>query len=120
MNTAQTAGTIVQMPTGEYGIIGDAAALATAYAAGTPIAPTNDPYDGDLLYLGLTRETYGDYGRTLETLGLAYLKDDGRAVYYLNTSRLDDAPAFAYAIGDVDDYDPYSDADDDYLNPRYS
>lgn len=120
MNTTQTTGTIVQMPTGEYGILGDAAALAAAYAARTPIAPTNDAYDGDLLYLGLTRETYGDYGRTLETLGLAYTKDDGRAVYYLNTSRLDEAPALAYALGEADDYDPYDAADDDYLNPRYS
>lgn len=120
MNTTQTTGTIVQMPTGEYGIVGDADALAAAYAAGTPIVPTNGPYSSDLLYLGLARETYGDYGRTLETLGLAYIKDDGRAVYYLDTNRLDQAPAFAYAISDVDDYDAYGDADDDYLNPRYS
>jgi len=120
MDATRTTGTIVQTPDGEYGIVGDADALAAAYANGTPIAPTNDPYDGDLLYLGYTRETYGDYGRTLETLGLAYLKDDGRAVYYLNTGRLDEAPAFDDALNGVNDYDPYGDADEDYLNPRYS
>lgn len=120
MNTTQTAGTIVQMPTGEYGILGDAAALAAANANGTPIAPTNKPYAGDLLYLGLTRETYGDYGRALETLDLAYLKDDGQAVYYINTSRLDEAPALAEALGLLDDYGYEDAADDGYLNPRYT
>jgi hypothetical protein len=113
-------GTIVQLDNGQYGIRGDAADLAAAYAAGTPIAATNDPYDGDLLYLGSTRETYGDHGRTLETLGLAYLKNDGQAVYHLNTNRLDEAPAFGFAIGELDDYNYDDAADDDYLNPRYS
>jgi hypothetical protein len=115
----KTTGTIVQLDTGEYGVRGDATELAAAHANGTPISPTNAPYVSDLLYLGLTRETYGDYGRSLETLGLAYTKDDGQAVYYLNTSRLDEAPALAEALGELDDYGYDDAADDDYLNPRY-
>ncbi|ACU71733.1 hypothetical protein Caci_2824 [Catenulispora acidiphila DSM 44928] len=113
-----TTGTIVQLDSGEYGISGDATALADAYTNSTPIAPTNAPYAADLLYLGSTRETYGDYGRSLETLGLAYIKDDGQAVYYLNTNRLDQAPALAEAFGQFDNYG-YDAADDDYINPRY-
>lgn len=120
MSSNHTAGTLVQLNDRKYGIRGDAAALAAAYVAGSPITPTNEPYAGDLLYLGLTRETYGDYGRTLETLDLAYLKDDGQAVYYLNTDRLDEAPALAEALGQYDNYEPYDAADDNYLNPRYS
>lgn len=119
-----TSGTIVQMKNGSYGIRGNADALATAYEAGTPITPTNPPYRQDKLYIGRTRETYGDYGRTLETVGLAYTKDNGEVVYYLDTSRLGEAPAFRAALEEVEDqeeeeYRAMARADDEYLNPPY-
>lgn len=117
-------GTIVQTRTGRYGIRGDADTLAAAYEAGAPVAPSNAPYADDRIYLGLTRETYGDYGRTLETTALAYIKSDGQAVYYIDTERLDEAPAFRTALQQEQDRMAAEEAamyarDDDYLNPHY-
>ncbi|WP_431979993.1 hypothetical protein [Streptomyces qinglanensis] len=123
--TMTTTGTLVQIAGGEYGIRGDAAALAAAYEAGTPVAPTNGPYAQDRIYLGNTRTTYGDYGITPETRGLAYTRDDGQAVYHIDLSRLaEHAPAFAAALQQIDDEIDAADArmrarDDEYLNPRY-
>lgn len=91
---------------------------------GTPVTPTNAPYRQDKIYLGLTQETWGDYGRTLETLGLAY-SDNDQAVYHINTQRLaDEAPAFYAALEEMwereDALDAAADArDDEYFNPRY-
>lgn len=112
------------MRNGSYGIRGNATELAAAYEADTPVIPTNGPYAQDRLYLGRTRETYGDYGRTLETVALAYTKADGQAVYYIDTSRLDEAPAFAAALQQEDDRLAAEEAamyasDNEYLNPRY-
>lgn len=120
-----TTGTIVQTSDGSYGICGNAAALAAVYEAGTPVTPTNEPYSQDRLYLGHTRETRGDYGRTLETRGLAYTKDNGEAVYYVDMERLADAPAFSAALQELEDEMDAAEAamaraDDDYLNPRYT
>lgn len=117
-------GTITLMRNGSYGIRGNADVLAAAYEAGSPVAPTNGPYAADRLYLGSTRETYGDYGRTLETLSLAYTKDDGQAVYYIDTTRLAEAPAFAAALQEQQDREDAAEManrrrDDGYLNPRY-
>lgn len=117
-------GTIVQTKRSAYGVRGDADSLAAAYEAGAPVIPTNGPYAKDRLYLGRTRETYGDYGRTLETLALAYTKADGQAVYYIDTTRLDEAPAFAAALQQEQDRMAAEEAamyasDDEYLNPRY-
>jgi hypothetical protein len=117
-------GAIVQMRNGSYGIRGNADDLAAAYEASAPVIPTNGPYVEDRLYLGLTRETYGDYGRTDETLALAYTKDDGQAVYYIDTRRLDEASAFAAVLQQEQDEMAAEEAamharDDEYLNPRY-
>jgi len=117
-------GTIIQMQDGLFGIRGDATTLAAAFETGTSVTPANAPYSGDRIYLGLTRETWGDYGRTLETKSLAYTKDDGQAVYYIDTTRLSEAPAFASALQEMWDQLDAEEAamarrDDEYLNPRY-
>lgn len=119
-----TTGTIVQLRTGGYGMRGDAESLAAAYEAGAPVTPTNGPYSGDRLYLGRTGETMGDMGRRLQTEGLAYMKDDGEAVYYVDTARLSEAPAFRAELARVADEVAAADAamyarDEEYLNPRY-
>lgn len=117
-------GKIVQMRTGYYGVRGDANTLATAYEAGTPITPTNAPYAQDKVFLGLTRETYGDYGRTAETVALAYTTDDGEAVYYLDTNNFSQCPAFADAYDEAIEtsmglHAAADAADREYFNPRY-
>ena len=117
-------GKIVQMRTGYYGVRGDAATLAAAYETGTPITPTNAPYAQDKVFLGLTRETLGDYGRTQETVGLAYTTDDGDAVYYLDTNNFSQCPAFADAYDEaietsMDLHAAADAADREYFNPRY-
>ncbi|MER5875499.1 helix-turn-helix domain-containing protein [Streptomyces sp. NPDC001910] len=120
-----TTGTIIQMPDGDFGILGDAGILAAAFENGTPVTPTNEPYAGDRIYLGITRETRGDYGRTVETVGLAYTKDDGQAVYRIDTQRLaSDAPAFYAVLEEMWDREEAAEAaamsqDRDYFNPRY-
>ena len=119
-----TTGTIVQLHNGSYGICGDENDLAAAYETGTPIAPTNGPYAQDRVYLGSTRETYSDYGRSLETLGLAYQKENGQAVYYIDMARLKDAPAFSAELQKTWEDAMAQEAamarrDNEYLNPRY-
>jgi hypothetical protein len=120
-----TSGTIIQMPDGDFGILGDAGILAAAFENGTPVTPTNEPYAGDRIYLGVTRETWGDYGRTLETAGLAYTKEDGRAVYRIDTQRLAaEAPAFYAVLVEMWDREEAAEAavmsqDRAYFNPRY-
>ncbi|WP_019549812.1 MULTISPECIES: hypothetical protein [Streptomycetaceae] len=120
-----TTGTLVQIRGGEYGIRGDADALAAAYADGAPVTPTNAPYAQDRIYLGDTQATYGDFGITTEQRGLAYTREDGQAVYHIDLSRLaKHAPAFAAALQQLEDEADAADAamrarDDEYLNPRY-
>jgi hypothetical protein len=124
--TAMTAtGTIIEMQDGTFGICGDAAQLAAAFENGTPVTPSNAPYAQDRIYLGLTRETWGDYGRTLETVGLACIKADGQAVYHIDTQRLAaEAPAFYAVLEEMwEREDAAEDAanarDNEYFNPRY-
>lgn len=117
--------TIVQMKTGEFGACGNAAELAAAFEHKTPVTPTNGPYAQDRIYLGDTRTTWGDYGQTLETVGLAYIKDDGQAVYHIDPQRLaSEAPALYAELERVwaqeDAAEAATDAaDHDYFNPRY-
>lgn len=118
-----TTGKIVTTSDGSYAVRGDADALAAAYETGAPVTPTQARYAQDRLYLGDTRETYGDYGRTLETRGLAYTSGS-EAVYYIDMARLDGAPALAAALQELQDEMDAEDAamaraDDEYLNPRY-
>jgi hypothetical protein len=123
--TVTVTGTIVQMKDGRFGIRGNAADLAAAFANGTPVTPTNAPYAQDRIFLGLTRETWGDYGRTLETVSLAYTNPDGQAVYHINSSRLaPEAPAFYAALEEMWAREDAEEAainarDDEYFNPRY-
>ncbi|MFE9250747.1 hypothetical protein [Streptomyces sp. NPDC007088] len=122
---AEPTGTIVSLPRGRYGVRGNAEALAAAYRDRAPVTPTNPPYAQDKVFLGLARQTYGDYGITPETLGLYDTTDDGDAVYYLDTNDLSQCPAFATAyweaIAQTDQAAAAAQArDDDYLNPRYT
>ncbi|WP_181785055.1 helix-turn-helix domain-containing protein [Streptomyces phytophilus] len=119
-----TTGTLVEIPGQYYGVRGDTDTLAAAYQNGAAVTVDSGPYAGDRVYLGLTRWTLGGYGRTQEILGLAYTKDDGQAVYYLDTNRLAEAPAIAAAFQRFDDEVAAADAktraqDDAYLNDPY-
>lgn len=116
--------TITQTRTGQYAMRGDADQLAAAFTAGTPVTPTNSSYAADRLYLGRACETYGDYGRTTQTTGLAYMREDGQAVYYLDMKRLDEAPAFRQAYFAALDAEEAAQAaadarDSEYFSPRY-
>lgn len=124
MNEHMTTGKIVTTSDGSYAVRGDGDALDAAYKTGDPVTPTQVRYAQDRLYLGDTRETYGDYGRTLETRGLAYTKEGGEAVYYIDMARLDGAPVLAAAIQELQDEMDAEDVamarvDDEYLNPKY-
>lgn len=121
--TAQPTATLVALRRG-YGLRGDAAALAAALESGTPVTLDNAEYAGELVHIGYTQETIGGYGRTLETKGLAYTKDNGQAVYHANLDRLEKAPRLAAALQQVEDELDAAEArmyahDEDYLNPRY-
>lgn len=123
----QPTGTLVRVRRNLHGILGNAATLAAAYEAGTPVTLDSGDYAGDKLLLGYTRETYGDYGRTMETLSLARTEDDGQAVYYIDTTtvaRMDEAPLLKAALlkawDDEEAAQAAADAaDNDYFNPRY-
>jgi hypothetical protein len=122
----QPTGALIRIRRNLYGVLGNAEQLAAAYEAGTPVTLTDD-YAGDKLPLGYTRQTYGDYGRTMETLGLYRIEGDGQAIYYIDMStvaHMDEAPLLkadllktweaqeaAAAAADA--------ADDEYFNPRY-
>lgn len=120
-----TTGTIIELEDGAFGVCGSAADLAAAFDAGTPVTPTNTPYAADRIYLGVTRQAWGDYGLTIETVGLAYTRDDGQAVYHIDTKRLAaEAPALYAALEEMwEREDVAAEADDaadrEYFNPRY-
>lgn len=123
----QPIGTLVRVDRHHYGIRGNAAALAAAFEAGTLVTLDSGTYTGDKLHLGYTRETYGDYGRTLETLGLHGIQDDGQAVYYIDTTtvaRMGEAPLLKAALLKAWDEEEAAQAaadaaDNEYFNPRY-
>lgn len=123
----QPTGTLVRVRRNLYGILGNAAALAAAYEAGRAVTLDSGDYTGDKLLLGYTRETYGDYGRTMETLSLSHIEDDGQAVYYIDTTtvaRMDEAPLLKAALlkgwEEEEAAQAAADAaDNEYFNPRY-
>ncbi|MEC4016058.1 hypothetical protein [Streptomyces sp. H27-D2] len=93
---------------GHIGAIGDASILRAAFTAGAPIT-LDGKFAGERVYLGHTRQIYGDYGITLETLGLdrelgespAHPGVQG-AVYLIDLTRLDDAPRLAALVRETE------------------
>ncbi|GAA0406087.1 hypothetical protein [Streptomyces luteireticuli] len=93
---------------GHPGVAGPAETLRAAFEAGTPVT-LDGAYKGERVYLGHTRQTYGDYGITLETIGLD--RDLGEtskfpgvriAVYLVDLKRLELAPQLEAKLRDVE------------------
>ncbi|MFI9463741.1 hypothetical protein [Streptomyces xiamenensis] len=120
---------------GHVGVVGAAAVLKSAYEAGQQVTLTGK-YEGERVYLGHSRQTYGDYGITMETIGLDRELPDGHrdypgvpcAVYLLDTERLEGAPRLreyiyqAEAESRIQAMEAEARAqrdEDEYLNPRY-
>ncbi|WP_432051843.1 hypothetical protein [Streptomyces xiamenensis] len=120
---------------GHIGVVGAAAVLKSAYEAGQQVTLAGK-YAGERVYLGHSRQTYGDYGITMETIGCDRELPDGHrdypgvpcAVYLLDMSRLDEAPRLAAYIAEVrgeeirlaaEAEERAARAEDEYLNPRY-
>jgi hypothetical protein len=89
---------------GSIGAVGPADTLKAAFEAGQPLT-LSGKFAGETVYLGHTRQTYGDYGITLETIGLDYalgetpdLPGVQGAVYLIDQTRLDAAPRLAAVI----------------------
>lgn len=89
---------------GHVGAVGPADVLKAAFESRTPVT-LSGKFAGERVYLGHTRQTYGDYGITLETIGLDYELGDSPqfpgvrgAVYLVDLTRLDDAPRLAALV----------------------
>lgn len=107
---------------GEFTATGPADELRAAFESGEAITLAGD-FEGDRVHLGITGETYGDYGRTLETIG-EQSRDGETATYVIDSRRLGDAPRLAALIereqAEADAVDARLAAhDDDYLNNYY-
>lgn len=107
---------------GAFTATGPADELRAAFESGEAITLAGD-FEGDRVHLGITGETYGDYGRTLETIG-EQARDGETATYVIDSSRLGDAPRLAALIereqAEADAADARLAAhDDDYLNNYY-
>ncbi|THA29141.1 hypothetical protein E6R18_24840 [Streptomyces sp. A1277] len=106
-----------------FTVVGPATQLQNAFSSGTPVTLTGEDCTGDRVYLGVTRQTYGDMGVTMETLGLdAHLGED--ASYLIDTQRLAEAPQLAAIIASeqarADQIDAEVAAQDDrYLDSDY-
>jgi hypothetical protein len=94
---------------GHIGAVGPADTLRSAFETGQPIT-LSGKFAGEQVYLGHTRQTYGDYGITLETLGLDQeLGENPRhpgvagAVYLVDLTRLDAAPRLAQLVREAED-----------------
>jgi hypothetical protein len=93
---------------GHIGAIGPADTLKAAFETGQPIT-LNGKHEGEQVYLGHSRQTYGDYGITLETIGLDYEIGETPkypgvlvAVYLIDLTRLDGAPRLAELVRRVE------------------
>ncbi|WP_406516359.1 helix-turn-helix domain-containing protein (plasmid) [Streptomyces sp. NBC_00873] len=105
--THKKANTVKQLPlvatsrtsiAGVIGVIGPADLLANAFQTGTPVT-LDRKYAGEQVYLGHARTVYDD-GLTVQVKGLdthidphPEYPDTPRAVYLVDMSRLDKAPA---------------------------
>jgi len=81
-------------------VAGPAAELLAAFQAGDAVTIADGPFAGERVHLGLRRQTYGDHGITMETLGLdgpTWMREGIEwAAYIVDTDRLDDgAPNLA-------------------------
>lgn len=106
-----------------FTVVGPAAQLQQAFESGTPVTLTGD-CDGDRVYLGISRQTHGDMGLTMETLALDAHLGEGLASYLIDTQRLADAPQLGAIVAReqarADRIDAEVAAQDDrYLNPDY-
>lgn len=93
---------------GQPGAVGPEAVLRTAFEAGTQIT-LGGRWEGERVYLGRERQTYGDHGITLERVGLdrhigqvAKLPGVEVAVYLIDTSRLEGAPLLAAQVAETE------------------
>lgn len=85
---------------GHLGAGGPSNTLRAAYEAGQPIT-LGGSYAGERVYLGHTRQTYGDHGVTLETVGLdreLTVRGEAHAIYLIDLTRLDNAPKLAALV----------------------
>lgn len=85
---------------GHLGAGGPASTLRTAYTTGQPIT-LGGTFTGERVYLGHTRQTYGDHGVTLETTGLdreLTVRGESHAIYLIDLTRLNNAPKIAALV----------------------
>lgn len=89
---------------GAIGAVGPADTLKAAFKTGQPLT-LSGKFAGETVYLGHTRQTYGDFGITLETVGLDRELGEApgfpgvqAAVYLIDQDRLDGAPRLAALI----------------------
>lgn len=119
---------------GHIGVVGSLDILKAAFEAGETVTLTGK-FDGERVYLGHTRQTYGDYGITMETIGLdAELGESPKfpviigAVYLIDLTRLDNAPRLATLVHEAEEKQfaaaaeaeqRAADEENRYLNPDY-
>lgn len=94
---------------GHIGAVGDGAILRAAFETGQPVT-LDGKFAGEQVYLGHSRQTYGDYGITMETIGLDYETGPVKgypgvegAVYLIDFTRLEAAPRIAAMVAEVEE-----------------
>lgn len=93
---------------GHPGAVGPVNVLRAAYETGQQVT-LDGKFAGERVYLGHSRQTYGDAGITLETIGLDRELGEApgfpgvqAAVYLVDLTRLDDAPQLAAMVRQVE------------------
>jgi len=89
---------------GHIGAVGPAEVLKAAFENREPVT-LSGKFAGEVVYLGHRRQTYGDYGITLKTIGEDRTwQHNGRtlAVYLVDLDRLDQAPRLAQIVAEAE------------------